>query len=89
MFPCLETKQLQIFASSRFFWNVCQYFVAIHVVCYKTQTKNCLSLAYATDLKCYCYYSSVLYCTSIGGCQCNKYCTYENVKIHRTIFVNL
>ena len=30
--------------------NVCQYFLAI--LCYKTQ-KKCLSLTYATDLKCY------------------------------------
>ena len=61
-----------------------------YVVCYKTP-KNCLSLAYATDLNCYCYYSLVLYCTSIGGTrsQCNKYYTHADVKAHHTIFVKL
>ena len=76
------------FCFKQIFSDVCQNFVAI--VCYKTP-KNCLSLAYATDLDCYSYYSSALYCTSIRGTrsQCNKYCTHADVKAHRTIFVKL
>ena len=77
------------FCFKQIFSNVCQYFVAI--VCYKTPI-NCLSLAYAIDLKyCNCYYSSVLYCASVGGTrsQCDKYCTHADVKAHRTIFVKL
>ena len=81
-------KTIANFCFKQIFSNICQYFVAI--VCYKTP-KNCLSLAYATDLDCHCYYSSVLYCTSIGGTssQCNKYCTHVDVTAHRTIFVKL
>ena len=37
------------------------------------------------------YYSSVLYCTSVGGTKgcCNKYCTHANIQAYHTIFVKL
>ena len=78
-------KPIANFCFKQIFLNVCQYFVA--TFCYKTQ-KPCLSLSYATDLKCCCI--TVQFSIAQGTkSPCNKYCTHTNVKAYRTISVKL
>ena len=51
------------------------------------RTKNCLSLTYATDLKCF---ITVQFYIALTKSRRNKDCTHAiNVKAYRTIFVKL